>query len=102
MHARAFNFNQTVDCPLCGGNNAHMVDVTVRQDTNKTVVDHRGARNEICNRAGRGSLVEVAFVGECLHRWRVAHLFHKGSTYMQVFLDEEATNDLFPPCLWRD
>lgn len=65
-------------CPACGFDYVHLVSCVVNQLGEVTTITSEGPRLTLDTPVGRGTCIEIAFIGECGHQWVCEWHFHKG------------------------
>lgn len=102
-----------VGCLSCGGTNAHLMGVCVKQGDTITMITGKRTSTFPCGQPGeRGSVVGVAYICESGCRFVVTQSFHKGDVYQRIhFVGSTSDNDLDEDTadalaswseLWRD
>ena len=95
-------FSETVLCPVCHSENAHLSKIAINKGGDIFIVDTDGKRTVKGLPTGRGVSVWVHFDGECGHSWHERWQFHKGATYHDEVADIEIDVSEELKTLWRD
>ena len=94
---------KTVKCPFCDFEYVHIEAVKINAGGEITIHTPGGIYHRRGEPAGRGARVEIVFWCENGHRWIRSFQFHKGITYIEdELIDEADGNFLDWKDLWRD
>jgi hypothetical protein len=92
-----------IACPVCRFEYTHPVAVVVNAGGSITTVDKGGTRMSAGKPVDRGVMIEIHFVGECGHDYRLNFHFHKGITSVESTIGGGTPDDRQPPAtIWRD
>jgi hypothetical protein len=71
-----------IPCPICESENLHIVEVQVHRDVDIITITKEKIHVDSLDNTGRGTYVNIKYMGECGHWGRIILHFYKGNTFV--------------------